>query len=217
MPKPKMIGPKPPCTVDGCLKVRLARGYCGAHWALWRRHGKPEIPQQPVYNACVVEGCGGTPRSTHSEYCEMHYGRIRRRGNLDAPPRVEGPCKIDGCQNPRERLDGYCRMHYLRIQKRGDPSWEYAGENNHNWTGEEATSTALHQRIRKRRGKATSWGCVDCARPAQHWSYDHLDPEEQVDPEKGPYSLDMDHYFPRCCSCHKRFDMAYLALQREAA
>lgn len=174
---------------------------------------------------CGVDGCDVKPRSAYAEYCEVHYYRLRRNGTVADPEFISGPCQADGCTADascnRTAIDGekmyLCRMHYLRLQKRGDLSWEYAGENNHNWTGAEATSTALHQRIRKQRGKATSWSCVDCARPAQHWSYDHLDPNEQVDPEKGPYSLNADHYFPRCCSCHKRFDLAYLASQRKTA
>jgi len=30
------------CSVDTCDKTILARGWCSAHYSLWRKHGKPE-------------------------------------------------------------------------------------------------------------------------------------------------------------------------------
>lgn len=29
------------CSVDGCGKLVIARGWCNAHWTRWRRHGDP--------------------------------------------------------------------------------------------------------------------------------------------------------------------------------
>lgn len=29
------------CEVDGCTKIVRARGWCGAHYEMWRRHGEP--------------------------------------------------------------------------------------------------------------------------------------------------------------------------------
>lgn len=34
------------CTVDGCEKSIVARGYCGKHWKNWRIHGDPEVADQ---------------------------------------------------------------------------------------------------------------------------------------------------------------------------
>lgn len=31
------------CAVDGCVKPRIARGWCQAHWARWKRHGSPLV------------------------------------------------------------------------------------------------------------------------------------------------------------------------------
>jgi hypothetical protein len=110
--------------------------------------------------------------------------------------------------------EGYCRMHYLRIITHGDPHREYQGPNHAGWTGDDVTNRGLHQRIHKARGKASEYACVDCDKPARHWSYDHSDPNEKHDPEKGPYSPDIDRYEPRCVRCHKRFDLAFIAQRR---
>ena len=34
-------GTRPTCSVPGCPKKALGRGYCGAHYQRWRRHGDP--------------------------------------------------------------------------------------------------------------------------------------------------------------------------------
>lgn len=225
MAKPKFIGPQRPCTIDGCEKAYLARGYCGAHWALWKKYGKPErLPTPPILDECAAMGCQVPPRSTYAQYCENHYYRLRRTGSLDDPRYIKGTtCMAEGCESEAlvsvDQSDrskgGWCRMHFLRLKTRGDLNFEFKGENNNNWTGDEATTGAVHQRIRTMRGKATSWSCTDCARPAAHWSYDRTDPDQKHDPEKGPYSIDIDRYFPRCVSCHKNFDMAFVMEERK--
>lgn len=223
MPRPKMIGPKLPCSVDGCDKANLARGYCGNHWALWRRHGTPT----PVWpDICTVEGCADPVRSLRAGMCEKHYYRARRGKRVSVDPQpISGPCVIDGCNRPAEVSapdrapysgDGICRMHMLRKRKRGDYSFEMRGENHPMWTGDDATNKAVHLRLRAQRGKAKSWMCVDCSCPALHWSYDHTDPDELHDEVKGPYSLDPDRYMPRCARCHKLFDLRH-ARDRAAA
>lgn len=41
--------------------------------------------------------------------------------------------------------------------------------------------------------------CAVCGEPASHWSYDGLDPNEQIDPHTGrAWSYDMTHYRPLC-------------------
>ena len=66
---------------------------------------------------------------------------------------------------------------------------------------------AVHDRLRVDRGNARDFRCVDCDQPAFHWSYDHCDPNELHTPEGYAYSVDPDHYLPRCVPCHKRFDL----------
>jgi hypothetical protein len=41
--------------------------------------------------------------------------------------------------------------------------------------------------------------CAVCGEPATHWSYDGLDPDEQINPHTGrAWSYDMTHYRPLC-------------------
>jgi hypothetical protein len=50
-----------------------------------------------------------------------------------------------------------------------------------------------------------------CGKTAQHWAYDHLDPDELVSERGYPYSLDPCHYFPTCVADHKAWDLSRAA------
>lgn len=71
---------------------------------------------------------------------------------------------------------------------------------------------AAHIRLRITQGPAQQHTCVDCEQQACDWSYDGADPDELIQ-ENGHaaglrYSLDPEHYAPRCRPCHKAFDLA---------
>lgn len=68
---------------------------------------------------------------------------------------------------------------------------------------------AAHERVKTDKGNATRHFCVDCGRQAEHWSYDHNDPNELISDDLGgiPYSTDTACYSPRCVPCHKSFDL----------
>lgn len=203
------------CTVDGCHKPLRARGYCAAHWALWRKYGKPEKLARIVYELCTADDCPNPPRSRTARYCEMHYYRLRRNGKLevDHPQRESrGECTVDGCGLDDCGPHGLCPKHRARQVRHGDPLAYRpnplpSGPDNKSWTGEQATNKAVHQRLRKLRGSARHYACVDCGGPAAHWSYDHKASDERYCPEHGPYTTNLDHYEPRCVSCHKRYDL----------
>lgn len=75
------------------------------------------------------------------------------------------------------------------------------------WTaGDNAAYRTVHSRLTSRRGRASDYPCVDCGKPAQDWSYDNTDPDERTSPQGLPYSVDLDHYEPRCKPCHAKFD-----------
>lgn len=214
------------CTIPGCERPYRARGWCATHWSRWRKHGSPERrPKPPANDSCVVEGCGTDVRSAYSDYCEMHYGRLRRAGTLADPVRVGGPCLAPGCtafaktsiEGMHEPDEGFCRNHTLAIKKHGDLTRSFyhaTAERNPLWTGDDCTYGAVHQRVRKRNGKAANHSCVSCGGRARQWAYDHSDPDGLFEEAKGPYSTDLDRYQPMCVRCHKRLDMQHLRVAR---
>lgn len=69
-----------------------------------------------------------------------------------------------------------------------------------------STYRGAHRHVDTVRGKARTLACVDCGATAFDWSYDLKDPNQVVDTAGLAYSLDPDHYDPRCRSCHRLHD-----------
>jgi len=70
----------------------------------------------------------------------------------------------------------------------------------------------IHHRVARLRGSAGQFPCVDCGNQAREWSYDGEDPDERIVPEGDEpagarYSLDPEHYEPRCVKCHRVYDI----------
>lgn len=216
-----MVNVTQACSVDGCDKPKLARGWCGMHWKRWRTTGSLEL-RKPS-EKCSAEDCQAPPRSTHAQYCETHYYRLRRTGKLtvDNPQRKQrGICTVDGCETKDHGPHGLCAMHFTRLRRHGDPlalrpNPMPAGPDHSRWTGELASYRAVHQRVKKQRGVPSLHICVDCGGQAQHWSYDHADQNELFEEGFGAYSIDIDHYEPRCVRCHKNFDMKFVMANRK--
>ena len=83
------------------------------------------------------------------------------------------------------------------------------GNKNHMWRELDAGYKAAHLRVASARGAASGHRCVDCGCRAADWSYNHTDPDARSAPDgTRPYSLNPDHYSPRCRPCHRAFDSA---------
>lgn len=217
------------CSIPGCGKPHKAHGWCGTHYARVRAGGEPgsaeslRIPK-PL-PPCSAPGCGSDARSPGASYCELHYFRLRRNGQIDAirPQRqAGGPCSVDGCDGIDEDC-GMCAKHAARTRRHGDPHVcigpedrkKLFGPDNHSWAGDQVGYDGAHTRVEAAKGSASEHVCVDCGAAARHWSYDHADPDERVGGRgEHPYSPDPDHYVPRCVPCHKKFD---LSVKRGAA
>ncbi len=195
------------CSVPDCERPSKSRGWCNTHYERWRITGTTDDPVKcdPI---CGVSGC---ERPTKARgWCKYHWQRWSRTGDP-----VEGAairrgsttdmCAVGDCEETDVAL-GYCKAHHYRWKTYGDPlagpePWHRPDD----WT---PTYGAAHWRVYVARGLARDHRCVDCGGPAEHWSYDHTDPDELVAPDGLAYSLDVDRYEPRCVSCHRKFDHA---------
>ena len=105
-------------------------------------------------------------------------------------------CRIDGCTKSVKEI-GMCSMHASRVRRHGDPdAFTHQrdrnlprGEAHHSWTGSEATYENAHRRVKRERRRPSTHKCADCGAQAQHWSYDHSDPDERISEGGRPYSL----------------------------
>lgn len=102
--QPKPIWPKV-CTIEGCDKKVMAKGWCSTHYQRWRFHGDPnhEPQKQEKPLTCTVEGCES--EYLQNGYCRAHYMRWYRHGDPtagNASPRFSG----------KEGRKEYRRLHY---------------------------------------------------------------------------------------------------------
>lgn len=193
------------CTIDGCQNAAKTRGWCNKHYLRWWATGSTELKVRERTPPCSVDGCESVTEARG--WCAKHYTRWRHHGspmallNRDQEDAIP-PCRIEGCEKPM-LARGWCGKHYARWMRTGDPNEIRAkGPERSDMVG----NGRAHGRVRQDRGWASTHQCVDCDETAAHWSYDHADPNELTS-DKGPYSLDVWHYQPRCVPCHKRFDL----------
>ena len=167
-------------------------------------------------------------------WCRAHNDRIKKTGS-PGPASIQErldpkrPCSVDDCQNEAGRGGlGMCNKHYLRYRSNGDPLVVRKSgggsplERNPNWSGDQASSSAVHLRLKSNRGPASQHQCVDCGGQARHWSYSGRVSESTRYGQPGStrhdssltYSVDMNDYDPRCVRCHSAHDRG-LALTTE--
>lgn len=67
---------------------------------------------------------------------------------------------------------------------------------------------SAHDRVRRVRGKASSYPCTSCPESAYDWAYnnDAPDPQAITDQAGRVYSNNPDFYIPMCRKCHRKFD-----------
>lgn len=69
------------CSVEGCERPFLARGFCNVHYARWKTSGDPgeaELRRENYDGPCQVEGCENPARSRRM--CVKHWARWKRLG-----------------------------------------------------------------------------------------------------------------------------------------
>lgn len=168
---------------------------------------------------CEIEDCD-RPRYRERSMCNPHYMRLYRYGDphwtrpvrsVDLTGQRFGQLvaiERDGVSNWRCRCDcGEWRS--IRTYSLTSGGTRGCGQHRRS---DEVSYSAVHTRLRADRGPASAHPCTDCGGSARQWSYSHEDPNE-LRALEGAYSLDPDHYSPRCVSCHKRMDLSRIALR----
>lgn len=106
------------CTIEGCDRALIARGWCSMHYQRWKNHGDPEAPGRER-RYCTVEECE-RPRFGHW-YCQLHYDRWREHGNpltSKLNRQHDGVCSIEGCDRPYKGHN-LCHLHLRRLRSNG--------------------------------------------------------------------------------------------------
>lgn len=183
------------CSIDGCTKPVIARGWCTAHWTRWKRHGDPlagGVSRNPAPDSCTVDGC--TNPHFARGMCATHW----RRARADADPQWHEDQKQQRRQwhaRDPERIAEYRRrsraLHYdatnARIAK---------------WRQENPDRVMLHNWQRRRREYGLPENTVDVVHPGIVWERDGgicqicrrpIDPDLPV---SHPMSATVDHIVP---------------------
>lgn len=80
-----MTKPTRLCSITGCTKPHMARGWCQMHWCRWRRHGTPHTTLATRSDGtCQADNC--TQKHVARGYCTKHYQRLTATGSPDCKP-----------------------------------------------------------------------------------------------------------------------------------
>ena len=99
-PLRRMTIPAKTCSVEGCERKHVGRGYCMFYWQRWQRGVDLQAPTRAARDPnrrCSLETCERPyqPRG----YCSTHYNRLRKGLDLGPPIRQpwNQPCAVDNC------------------------------------------------------------------------------------------------------------------------
>lgn len=93
------------CSIDGCERKHLARGWCRNHYYGWKRNGDPLVVKRATRSPlCSIEGCG----NKHKAYgwCENHFKRWQRHGNPEGG--IQHYRTAEESFSARTQWDGEC-------------------------------------------------------------------------------------------------------------
>ena len=105
------------CSIPGCARKVLGRGWCGTHYSRWKRTGTTD-PRHQSNGCCSVGGCDRG--AVGAGLCQAHYFRLRRNGSVGAAQ--IGPA--NGRSKHRWKGDavGYMAAHTRVRNQRGKAS-----------------------------------------------------------------------------------------------
>lgn len=178
------------CSIDGCNRELLAKGFCRMHYNRIRIGNTDTSPnrlsgwgwnKRPAKNEkCRVPDCGLSIFA--KGFCRKHYAIVLRNGlNEEGLPiyKKDMPklmCLVEGCKDI-SKIKGLCLFHYVRHQNGTDllrPKG-IKGENNPHWKGGVAQypNHSLMKRVRKEVLKEANYTCCYCGKYANE--VHHLD------------------------------------------
>lgn len=110
------------CSIEGCDRTAIARGWCSTHYSRWRFNGDPlEAREYDSTRKCKVEGCT-LPHSSRG-WCRKHYKRWEKTGEVererDGKGRAPSPdCEFPGCK-AKSFTHGLCQRHWRNVERHG--------------------------------------------------------------------------------------------------
>lgn len=212
-----------PTNLDGLNRQCRA---CRKAWATAHREANREkIREQnragqaralDTEGTCEIDGCDKPIYRKPRPYCSAHYARWRKYGD----PLGTFKSRARDITGRRFGMLVVIRQDGNRWLVECDCGTRKRVEAGNLWHGsikscgahlraEDVTYGGIHQRVRVDRGFASEHRCVGCGKQAQDWSYDRADPDELTSEKGAPYSAHVEHYQPRCKSCHRLFDYAH--------
>lgn len=198
------------CSIPECGKTVRARGWCNMHYTRWFKHGDPAVNKNiKPHRICSVEECSNSFYC--KDLCKKHYGRLQAHGDpLMVTVQEKTKCVIVDCEK-MQHAHTYCASHLYHFKAYGDPLAKGPGKHKGRNRMDVPSYAGMHKRLFYDRGKASAYQCVDCASPAQEWSYDggcSNELFEVLEVEPVAYSTDQGKYSPRCIPCHRMKDLS---------
>lgn len=169
-----------------------------------------------VKRTCSVDGCKRPARSNQADWCNTHYFRWYRTGDVgeaEIAPYRRGPrpCAVQECETVIPN-GTYCAKHQARLDRNGNPLAlkpnPPSGPRNGWWKGDDIGYGAAHDRIRRSRGPADH--CVLChtKKGPYEWALNKDSPRVRIcDTTDLPFSPDPNDYASLCASCHRTYDL----------
>jgi hypothetical protein len=187
------------CSVEGCGRRHVARGYCHKHYTNLRHKGQFQDIRPMNRTSCTVEGC--SKKHYALGLCSVHWARQNRTGSIETTLHFNvGKCLIDGCNNEQD-TKGYCQKHYQRLRLHGDASYcgksHSKGKNNVNWKGGVAQYKDHYKmkKLRLEKLQSVDYVCEICGGVAKE--VHHLD--------KNKAHHELSNFVAVCRKCHLSF------------
>lgn len=109
------------CTIEGCERAAITRGFCTKHYQRWKNHGDPLHVVDRSRGNCTIEGC--ERKHEGKGLCRLHNARRRRYGD----PLYVGLRCGEQHQSWRGDLVGYQAVHLRLKALRGKASDQFCG------------------------------------------------------------------------------------------